>query len=117
MSSDEEKEVALHLMTQSQSPVIPFEQYSDFNDLKRVTVWILRLSKNRRLSKQERCLTPSLSTKNYWISIIQNDYFGEEVQALKHECSSLKASSPLFCPILDSNNLLRVGGSDGGRQG
>ncbi len=51
-------------------------------------------------------------SENYWISIIQNDYFGEEVQALKHECSSLKASSPLFAlhPILDSNNLLRVGG-------
>ncbi len=60
VSSNEEKEVALHLVTQSQSPVIPFEQYSDFNDLKRVTAWILRLSKNCRLGKQGRCLTPSL---------------------------------------------------------
>ncbi len=64
LSSDEEKEA------QSQSPVIPFEQYSDFN---RVTAWIL-LSKN---CKQKICLTPSLSTNDSE----SHDYFGE---ALKH---------------------------------
>ena len=96
--------------------MIPFEQYSDFNHLKRMTAWILRFTKNCRSGTQKR-LTPLLSTEElheaeyYWISIIQNDHFQNETQTLKQE-SPLKKSSPLLPlhPFLDSNNLLRVGG-------
>ena len=80
----------LHLILISQpcSPVIPFEQYSDFNHLKHVTAWILRFTKNCRPGTQKR-LTPLLSTEElhdaeyYWISIIQNDHFQNEIQTLK----------------------------------
>ena len=113
---EEEREIALHLISQPCSPVIPFEQYSDFNHLKRVTAWILRFTKNCHSGTQKR-LTPLLSTEElheaeyYWISIIQNDHFQNEIQTLKQECL-LKKSSPLLPlhPFLDSNKLLRVGG-------
>ena len=96
--------------------MIPFEQYSDFNHLKHLTAWILWFTKNCR-SGTQKCLTPLLSTEElheveyYWISIIQNDHFQNEIQTLKQECL-LKKSSPLL-PLhlfLDSNKLLRVGG-------
>ena len=113
---EEEREIALHLISQPCSPVIPFEQYSDFNHLKRITAWILRFTKNCH-SGTQKCLTPLLSTKElheaeyYWISIIQNDHFQNEIQTLKQE-RLLKKSSPLLPlhPFLDSNKLLRVGG-------
>ena len=113
---EEEREITLHLISQPCSPVIPFEQYSDFNHLKCVTAWILRFTKNCRSGTQKR-LTSLLSTEElheaeyYWISIIQNDHFQNEIQTLKQECL-LKKSSPLLPlhPFLDSNKLLRVGG-------
>ena len=113
---EEQREIALHLISQPCSPVIPFEQYSDFNHLKRITAWILRFTKNCH-SGTQKCLTPLLSTEElheaeyYWISIIQNDHFQNEIQILKQE-RLLKKSSPLLPlhPFLDSNKLLRVGG-------
>ena len=113
---EEEREIALHLISQPCSPVIPFEQYSNFNHLKRITAWILRFTKNCH-SGTQKCLTPLLSTEElheaeyYWISIIQNDHFQNEIQTLKQE-RLLKKSSPLLPlhPFLDSNKLLRVGG-------
>ena len=116
ITHEEEKEIALHLISQPCSPVIPFKQYSDFNHLKRVTAWILRFTKNCRSGTQKR-LTPLLSTEEldeaeyYWISIIQNDHFQNEIQTLKQKCLS-KKSSPLLPlhPFQDSNKLLHVGG-------
>ena len=115
-SLEEVRDITLHSMSQSDSPVIPLDRYSSFNRLKRITAWILRFFGNLR-SKSNRHLTSSLSTEElfnaecYWISIIQNAYFKDEIQALKKQ-SHLSTSSSLLSlhPIIDSHNLLRVGG-------
>ena len=81
-----------------------------------ITAWILRFTKNCRFGTQKR-LPVLLSTKElheaeyYWISIIQNDHFQNEIPTLKQE-RLLKKSSPLLPlhPFLDYDKLLRVGG-------
>ena len=45
-SQEEERDITLHSMSQSDSPVIPLDRYSSFNHLKRITAWILRLFGN-----------------------------------------------------------------------
>ena len=113
---EEEREVTLHTIAQSSTPLIPLEKYSNFNQLKRITAWILRFTQNCKPGV-EKSLSPTLSTKelldaeSYWISLIQCDHFQNELSTLK-KGNPLKGSSSLLSlhPILDTNNLLRVGG-------
>ncbi len=66
----------------------------------------------------DRVLTPSLDVEeirkaeDYWIKMIQRDYFYGEIQTLERKSPSLKASNSLTClnPFVDSSGLLRVGG-------
>ena len=94
---EEEREVPLYLVSRTCSPVIPLKQYSDFDRLKHITAWTLRFTKNCR-SGTQKCLTPSLSTKElleagrYWISIVQNDHFQNEIET--KEIQSLTVTPP-----------------------
>ena len=114
--SGEEREVTLHSTSQVKLPVIPLNQFSSFDRLKRVTAWILRFVNNCR-PNAIRCLTSSLSVdelfkaESYWISIVQETHFKEEIQLLRKQ-SEIPPSSYLrsLHPIMDSNNLIRVGG-------
>ena len=98
-------------------PIIRVERYSSFTRLKCVTPWVTRFVENCRKSKEQRNLTPNLTTQElseaerYWIAVVQNQYFADEVNAPKKQ-SPLSPSSALLSvhPILDSDNLLRVGG-------
>ncbi len=114
-SSEEEREVSLHVTTTPVSPIIPLDRYSSFNQLKRVTAWALRFLKNCR--ERSNRLSSPLSAEElhkaecYWIQIIQHSHFENEIQALSKKCS-LSSSSPLLSlhPFIDSSNVLRVGG-------
>ena len=114
---EEEREITLHAVSQNSISAVPVDRYSSFTRLKRVTAWMTRFIKNCRQSKVQRCLTPTLTiqelseAERYWIAVVQRQHFTEEIKALKKQ-SALSSSSSLLSlhPILDSNNLLRVGG-------
>ncbi len=81
---------------------------------KRVTAWVLRYSKNCRLGKQKRCLTPLRNytiLRIYWISkwLLLRRNSSTKAWVLIIEGIQSSICSPRH-PILDSNNLLRVGG-------
>ena len=113
----EEREVTLHAVCPNSQPIIQVDRYSSFTCLKRVTAWVTRFVKNCRRPRERRNLTLNLTTQElleaerYWISVVQKQYFTDEVSALKKQ-SHLSSSSTLLSlhPILDSDNLLRVGG-------
>ena len=116
-TSEEIKEIVANPATLSVSTLIPTDRYSSFLYLKRVTAWMKRFLKNCLTPKEQRSLNPTLSieeladAEQYWIQVIQEEHFSGEVKALKKQ-SQLHAKSSLLPlhPILDSNNLLRVGG-------
>ena len=115
-SFEEEREISLHART-SQVSLIPLDHYSNFTKLKRVTAWIFRFIENCRKQNNQSQFASSLSVEelhkaeHYWLRFIQHSYFEDEMQALREE-SSLDSSSPLLSlnPLIDSSNLLRVGG-------
>ena len=116
-TNEEEREITLHAVSQPSTSVIPVSQYSSFSRLKRVTAWITRFVKNCHQPKEQRNLSHTLQTQEiseaegYWIAVVQKKHFPEELKALKKQ-TPLTASSFLLAlhPILDSDNLLRVGG-------
>ncbi len=116
-SFEEEKEIALHVTASPRSPVISLDRYSRFHQLKRVTAWALRFVKNcRERSSQNRLSTPLTAeelnrAECYWLRMIQQSHFENEMQALSKGCL-LSTSSPLLSlhPFIDSSNLLRVSG-------
>ena len=57
-SVEEEREVSLHVET-SQASITPFDRYSSFTRLKRVTAWIVRFVENCR--KQNAQIRPDSS--------------------------------------------------------
>ena len=115
-SLEEEREISLHVKI-SQASLIPLDHYSNFTKLKCVTTWIFRFIENCRKQDAQNRLFSSLSVEElyeaecYWLRLMQHSYFEGEMQALR-ECSSLDSSSSLLSlnPLLDSSNLLRVGG-------
>ena len=117
---EEEREITLFVSATHRSPVIPFDRYSSYNRLKRVTAWIFRFVNNCQNHTNQSSLTPSLSTQEllevdrYWVRIIQQTYFLSEMESLSRK-GELSSSSPLLSlnPFVDSSGLLRVGGRQG----
>ena len=115
-TTDEKRAVTLHTITQSSTLLIPLEKYSSFNHLKHITAWVLQFTKNCQPGVR-KSLSPTLTAKelfddeSYWISLIQNNHFQNELTTLK-KGNPLKGSGSLLLlhPFLDLNNLLRVGG-------
>ena len=113
----EERDICLHTVNKSTTPVLPLKQFSSFTHLKRVTTWIHRFVDNCRCKRQGRGISLYLSTselvisESYWISLAQQEAFAPEIEALKND-ESLPKSSRLFSlhPFLDSSGLLLVGG-------
>ena len=114
---DEEKEICLVTTCKSVEPIFPFNNYSVFSKLQRVTAWIFRFMHNCRKSRDSIVKCPNLSVtelsqaERYWISISQNDSFSSELSALQSN-RDLPYSSVLksLNPFLDSHGLIRVGG-------
>ena len=112
---EEEREVALHTTVADHSPVIPVDRYSSFDRLKRVTAWILRFVHNCQNHAEKKSSSLSVcelkAAERYWIKIVQNTHFLEEINSLKKQIP-LRSSSPLLSlhPFVDSSGLLRVGG-------
>ena len=112
---DEEKEINLSAVISQPTPVISLAQFSSFNRLKRVTVWIMRFV---RACQKKSTLKLSLTTEElqraetYWLQIIQQHYFPTEIEMLQKKGSIAKSSALLpLQPFIDSStNLLRVGG-------
>ena len=112
------EEISLHMIAIERAPIVATDHYSSFIRLKRVTAWVLRFTHNCRTRKISNTqLSPNLTTaelqaaETYWLSIVQQDHFAEELNALK-QSREIRDSSALLPlrPILDSSGLLRVGG-------
>ena len=116
LPGEEERDVCLHTMINSSTPIISLEQSSSFLHLKRVMAWILRFINNCRHKKQDRSECIDLSTtelieaETYWFLLTQQQTFPEEFDALKHG-DSLPNSSHLFSlhPFDDPYSVLVVG--------
>ena len=118
-SKDEEKELFLHTVLNPLTSVLNVNDYSSFTRLKRVTSWILRFTCNCRSRKlgAEPGRHPYLTTQElrnaeaYWYTFAQQDYFKQEIDAIKSR-SDFNKASPLLSlrPMIDSSGLLRVSG-------
>ena len=112
----DDDEVCLSLIAKQVEPVIDLNRYSSFNKLKRITAWILRFVNNCRKTRQRQLshldAAELQEAERYWLYVSQCDHFLKEVQALKSS-QALPRSSCLLTlhPFVDSNSLLRVGGS------
>ena len=113
---EEEKEICLVIPVQVQAPVIPLNHYSSFTHLQRITAWILRFVNNCRRSN---IILPIVTVEElitadkYWIHVIQENHFSSDIAELKVNCSLSNNSSLLsFCPFIDSDGLLCVGGRE-----
>ena len=96
-------------------------KFSSFTRLKRVTAWIMRFIGNCRLklkkqsmtSESQLSVTELQKAEIYWLSIIQKQYFPEEIARLNKD-RELHKSSPLLPlhPFVDGDGLIRVGGRE-----
>ena len=100
------------------SPLIPFDRFSIFTRLVRVTAWMIRFIANcqsRKHNTQVHNGTLSVQelshATRYWIKVAQNESWTSEINALK-KGSRLKQTSRILClnPFIDESGILRVGG-------
>ncbi len=118
---DEEKETCHLTIARPKQPFIPFDRFSSFTRLKRVTAWVLRFVSNAHASASGCSVSdhhPHLTVRelvvaeNFWMSLSQQESFPDEIRSLEADQSHPKNSNLLpFRPFLDkSHSLLRVGG-------
>ena len=118
--SEEEKEICLLATAVPISPLLSIDRYSSFTKLKRVTAWTLRFVNNCRSHKRDQNRVTSPLTveeltmaETYWLSISQQEYFAEEIDAIQRKITLPNSSYLLpLHPIVDSSGLLRVGGRE-----
>ncbi len=114
----EADEIVVHVATVLINTLIPFDRFSRFECLTRVTAWMRRFVHNCR--SQHQGIDPksgSLSSDELntamlvWISLTQSQSFHDEVQCLENG-KELPKSSCLRAlrPFLDDGKLLSVGG-------
>ena len=113
---EEEKEVSLVVLVQSVEPLIPFDRFSSFSHLKRVTAWIMRFIKNCRTKASSESHLSVLELQKaevYWLMLAQRQHFMKEITYIK-KGRQLHKSSPLIPlhPFLDAEDLIRVGGRE-----
>ena len=98
--SDEEREISLLVIGSTPSPLIPFERFSSFDHLKRITCWITRFVNNCRTKRRQDRGMSHLTTlelqqaENYWYNIIQLTHFKTEIDYLSNY-QPLPSSRPL----------------------
>ncbi len=95
-------EISLHMIASEKIPIIPIDRYSSFVRLKRSTAWVLRFTHNCHTKKASNTqLSPSFTTAElraaeiYWLSVIQQDHFAEELKAIKQN-QEIRDSSSLL---------------------
>ena len=81
--------------------IVPIDRCSSYGKLKRVTAWILRFINNCLANKSGCSLQLSFLTTQelhsadvYWISVVQQDCFLKEIEAIKDH-KVLHSSNPL----------------------
>ena len=97
--------------------LIPLTRYSSYTRLKRVTAWILRFVHNCRVKSTGSRLHGPLSVSeldvagNLWVRYAQLQDFHEDIECLRGS-QGVPSDSPLLPlhPILDSSEVIRVGG-------
>ena len=111
-NSDKEREICHLTLTPSKTPVISSECYSNFTFLKRITAWILCFINNCRRKNTSKfghlAVKEMILAEIYWISLSQEDSFGQKIVALKsqHSISQTSRILPLN-PFLDSSEILQ----------
>ena len=97
---------------------MPFDRFSMFSRLVRVTAFVLRFTTNCRSKKpsaQGNSNTLTVQELNqatcYWIKMIQNDTWHPEIDVI-NKGSSIRRTSRILSldPFLDKSGILRVGG-------
>ena len=112
---EEEKEICLVTIAQTDQPIIPFDCYSTFSRLQCVTAWTLRFVNNCRTHKVT-ITNPSLKVSELFaadrhlLTLSQWSYFSAEIAALKAKYP-LPSSSCLL-QLNPSYSVLRVGGRE-----
>ena len=102
----------MHTSVVCESPIIPYDRFSSFSHLKRVTAWVFRFIAGCQ-EKQENgasflTVEELASAELYWISLVQVDHFSKEIQKLKSD--EVVVSMRSLRPFLDGHGILRVGG-------
>ncbi|GBM23688.1 hypothetical protein AVEN_187976-1 [Araneus ventricosus] len=97
-----------------QEKILDPGKFSCLRNLLRVTAWVVRfVNALKRKSAEKGPLTSDELTnaEMFWVRIIQNDSYPNEITCLKNN-KSLPRDSKLLClnPFLDSNGILRVTG-------
>ena len=122
---EEEREMCHMTTTQPKQPIIPYERFSSFSHLKRVTAWIFHFVDNARalasgksaLNSPHLTVSEMITAERFWISLSQQEHFSLKIDLLEVDRSLPKNSSLLpFRPFLDkprSVPVLRVGGRMG----
>ena len=100
-------------------PLMPFNRFSTFTRLVRVTAWVIRFITNCRSKKHSnsQALYNSLPMRElnqatlYWIKLVQSEVWRSEIDTIK-KGSKLKRTSHILSlsPFLDESGILRVGG-------
>ena len=99
-------------------PLIPFNRFSTFTRLVRVTAWVIRFITNCQSRKHNsQALYKPLSMQElnqatlYWIKLVQGEVWCSEIDTIK-KGSKLKRTSHILSlsPFLDESGILRVGG-------
>ena len=104
------RDVCLHVTVDNQA-ILPVQQFSSFSRLKRVTAWVCRFIDNCHKLKTDRSTSLYLSStelaasESYWISLIQHEAFGIEIESLI-ESQTLTKSSRFLSLILSLINLV-----------
>ncbi len=99
-------------------PLLPFDKFSMFSRLKRVTAWVFRFIRNcqaRKLKTQRNSNPLSVEELDqaitYWVKLIQGTFWHKEIECLKKGLKIAQSSTILSLnPMLDDNGVLRVGG-------
>jgi len=113
----EEREISL-IVSITMPPSLPIlERFSSLTHLTRVTAWLFCFVNNYRKTGGRKLgplpVDELLHAERYWITVVQQSTFLEEVSCLKKR-RQLPSSSRLLSlhPVLDAHGLIRVGRSE-----
>ena len=99
---------------QTELPIIPLDQYSDYHHLKQITAWVIQFVRCcQKKCNAVVCLSAEelTYTENYWIRYSQKSCFLAELEMLENR-RSLLASSCLRSvnPFIDEVGLVHLSG-------
>lgn len=95
------------------NPILDLARYSNLLRILRITAWILRFIRNCRNVANR--ISTSISAEEikdaelYWIRVVQQDSYGEELERLLNQAPlDCRSSIRMLSPFLDSTGLMRV---------